>query len=476
MVVAIKSPYSCSYTSSIVSNFSLLTADIASISAQRGSDNILLAEYDWGTDDMIAGVYNGTSGNWLSFSPQETQIYATATADTLFTSSGWAGRSPSAVVSYTDAATNLVQDYFQYNLTGNTWISNATAYDIAGNANSTETRNVTIDASYPQYSARVADPSSPATYASNTLYQFNSTWTDNNAIGTVKIEFNNVNYSVTKIGDVYNFSIRDLAAGTYNYYWFANDTFGNTNITSVQTYTINKASSSVNTFLNNSRSNIIIPQNTAIYLNGTKTAGEGIIQIYNNGTIINSGLSPLSNLTNFTQAGIFNITTLYPATQNYTLSSENFTINVTSAGASIAVLLSDNLSSGIFWNLQTLPAINQSANGNNGSGETFYFINVSVQGGTADMYLKANGNLMNAAGDVIGLGNETYSLNQTNSSVPGSSKFAITTNYADNKIGSDLGDGSAIYLKFFLNAPQAQSAGTYNNSVSFKIVQSGESP
>jgi len=53
----------------------------------------------------------------------------------------------------------------------------------------------------------------------------------------------------------------------------------------------------------------------------------------------------------------------------------------------------------------------------------------------------------------------------------------MTTNYSNHKIGSALASGNTVvYLRFFLNAPLGQTAGTYNNTLSFTAVQTGQSP
>ncbi len=209
---------------------------------------------------------------------------------------------------------------------------NATANDTVNNLASLSTRNITLDTSKPQFSSLTENPANGTAYVSGAFYRFNSTWTDNFNVETVLIEFNGVNYSSTKNGNVYNFSISNLAAGTYNYYWYANDSAGNSNSTSVQIYTVSKAASEVNTFLNHSRSNITITSGNSIYLNGTLATGEGVLRLYNNGTLINQGNSPLNNLTAFGTQGIFNISTLYVATQNYTSSFETFYVNVSQTG------------------------------------------------------------------------------------------------------------------------------------------------
>ena len=143
----------------------------------------------------------------------------------------------------------------------------------------------------------------------------------------------------------------------------------------------------------------------------------------------------------------------------------------------ILLSLSDNLSKGIIWNITAIPTYNKSAQANNGTGITGYDIAVNTVGGlTADVYIKADGNLNTTGGDTIGLGNETFSYNTTNSSVPSKTKYKLSTELLDNKIGDNLPDGSYIYLKFFLTVPPGQAAGTYYNNVTIEAIPYGYSP
>ncbi len=184
------------------------------------------------------------------------------------------------------------------------------------------------DTTPPSITQLTESPADPATYSQNQIYQFNATITDSN-LQTVIIEFNNINYTPIQNGNVFSFNTTNLAAGTYNYYWQANDSAGNTNISQVQNYTISKSQSNVSLFINHSKSNITITQGTSIYLNATLITGLGNIQLYNNNTLINDNTSPITNLTNFTSLGLHNITAIYQGNQNYTASSETFYVNVT---------------------------------------------------------------------------------------------------------------------------------------------------
>jgi hypothetical protein len=229
---------------------------------------------------------------------------------------------------FTEGITNAVVGWVQ-NLSDGIYKWWYSVFDRAGNQYTTENRTFTIDKTSPKFYNLTENPSNPSTYSLGASYEFNSTWIDTN-IGSVKIEFNGINYTATANGNLFNFSIKDLIPGTYNYYWWANDSAGNVNQTSIQTYTIDKIQGNISTFLNNSRNNITITQSDAIYLNSTLNSGIGSINLYKDGSLINSGSSSLSNLTNFTSAGTYNITSFYAGNENYTSASETFFVIVNS--------------------------------------------------------------------------------------------------------------------------------------------------
>jgi len=299
------------------------------------------------------------------------------------------------------------------NLVDGLYFYNATANDTFSNENSLATRNITLDTTIPSVTSLVESPSDPATYSGGATYQFNATITEDN-LDTVLIEFDGVNYTPTQTGNVYNLTRIDLAAGIYNYYWYANDSAGNVNST-LDTYTINnatgdvtllindsannqtapyttqtnastttqfgtvtlyrnatdvtsennifvtlavgyhnytaissgdqnhssasitrfvtitKASSEVNLTLNQTDGNVTIIQDSSIYLNVTTITGDSgaNLKLYNAGTLINQGSSPLSNLTTFSTVEVFNITGIYNESQNFTGSFETWYVNVT---------------------------------------------------------------------------------------------------------------------------------------------------
>jgi hypothetical protein len=154
---------------------------------------------------------------------------------------------------------------------------------------------------------------------------------------------------------------------------------------------------------------------------------------------------------------------------NWGMNSTNFTVD---NEAAIAILLSSNLSQYVKWNIVTLPIDDLDAEGNNLNASTSYYINISATNTLVDVYVKADGDLNTAADDVLGLGNETYAVSTSDSTVEGAPRVAMTTNYS--LIGSGLGDISVIYIKFYLDAPSSQAAGEYINQLSFKAVRNGQ--
>jgi hypothetical protein len=144
---------------------------------------------------------------------------------------------------------------------------------------------------------------------------------------------------------------------------------------------------------------------------------------------------------------------------------------------SLAISFSSSLAEGItFGTVNLLPAENVEALENkiefdNSSG---YYIIVSEDGNVdADFCIKADGPLRSSAMDSLGLGNETYS-NSTFSDFdfPSlSEEVPLNTSYV--KSGNNISVGSINYYRFWLDVPGGQSSGNYNNTLSFKGVQTG---
>jgi len=145
----------------------------------------------------------------------------------------------------------------------------------------------------------------------------------------------------------------------------------------------------------------------------------------------------------------------------------------------LAVSFSANLSDGIlFGDVVVLPAIKINASHNYDGGDNFtsIYITVSEDGNTAvDFCTRADDALRSIANDTIELGNETYANSSlSNLTIPDlANNLSLTTSYV--KTGNAVGVGGINYYRFWLDVPAAQPSGNYNNSISFKGVQTGVS-
>ncbi|MFA5953205.1 MAG: hypothetical protein WC812_01300 [Candidatus Pacearchaeota archaeon] len=163
--------------------------------------------------------------------------------------------------------------------------------------------------------------------------------------------------------------------------------------------------------------------------------------------------------------------------QNSNNFTGNYLLNTTSNVSLFkyySIAFSDNLSSGIeFGTIENLPAVSVNATYNylGLSNSTEYFINVSNDSNTnIDFCIKADGDLESIASDILGLGNETYNnATFTNLSSPSDTEVLLTTSYV--KSGSNVLIGGVNYYRFWLDVPSGQAAGTYNNTVNFKAVE-----
>lgn len=170
------------------------------------------------------------------------------------------------------------------------------------------------------------------------------------------------------------------------------------------------------------------------------------------------------------KSGYPNGTTITNITTNRIIDTTNPVV-ITLGGDDVNMnqSFSSYLSGGINFSVSSLPAINLSANGNNGAGVTSYNITITLDEGTADLWIKANGNLDKAGGGSIALVNEKYSYSTSDNTVPSGTKTSLTTSY--NKIVGNLASGTTVYLKFYLNVTSGTASGVYNNTLSFLANQ-----
>jgi hypothetical protein len=144
--------------------------------------------------------------------------------------------------------------------------------------------------------------------------------------------------------------------------------------------------------------------------------------------------------------------------------SEIFIYNV---GTKAIALQLSGVESGISWT-DAVPAVTEEpADGNNGAGETTYVLNVfDAEGLYVDLSVAANDSLRSGV-DTIDLANEKLAYNLTDATV-NSDNSSLTTDFADNPIGTALAEGSNVYLKFYVTIPANQASGVYANNITFR--------
>jgi len=197
-----------------------------------------------------------------------------------------------------------------------------------------------VDPNGPQYTDIVASPSSPVTFSPTQNYQFNVTWTDTTGISNAILEFAGTNYSwqagqLTKSDNVYSRNFGPMAAITYNYKWYANDTDNNNASTPTETYTIEKAITAL--FLTSSPSNTVT-YNTSTSVGCLVYNPESSPSLTRNGT----GVSNPDNAT--LAAGTYNYACTASATQNYSIASTTGSLTVSRATSTLSINLSPSSS------------------------------------------------------------------------------------------------------------------------------------
>lgn len=228
------------------------------------------------------------------------------------------------------------------------------ALDSVGH-NQTVVSNFIIDKIAPTWSGNATYPVSGVTYSPGATYQFNVSWTDNVAVDVVRIEHNFSgfldNYSVSSSGSEYYYDWSDLAAGSYVWRDFANDTAGNLNATDQWTYIVNRATSTCSLVFDKTS-----PQTygTAINASCSCTNPEAVAHLWLNGT----NVTAQNNLDVVLGAGSWNYTCNVSETQNYT-ATENSSLFVIEPAATIL-----NLTAAPSWNsvYGTETTVNCSAN------------------------------------------------------------------------------------------------------------------
>lgn len=159
------------------------------------------------------------------------------------------------------------------------------------------------------------------------------------------------------------------------------------------------------------------------------------------------------------------------ATSDTKTTPSNVTINQW-----VEISLSTELGNGVlFGTLDPDTTDNDATQNNETSGETYYYVEAGAANNVNIDNCIKNDQSLTKGSDTIDNGNYTYNWTATtDDSVPGHSNTSITTAYVKTQ-HTDIAAGAKSYSRFWLDVPAEQSAGIYNNTISIKGIQTGQS-
>ena len=151
--------------------------------------------------------------------------------------------------------------------------------------------------------------------AGNVDRDFNATDTES-AISSYQVNYTE-KFNITTAGWLQNKTA--LGTGIYNINISVNDTSGNYGFILFSVEVNQSGATNITLYLNNLTQNLSITSGQKAWINATLiNSGFGYINLYNNGTKINNASYSVSNYTNFTNLGEYNITGFFEGNENYT--------------------------------------------------------------------------------------------------------------------------------------------------------------
>jgi len=135
---------------------------------------------------------------------------------------------------------------------------------------------------------------------------------------------------------------------------------------------------------------------------------------------------------------------------------------------SVSIAFSTRLTNNLKWIVSNTTGAEWTAQYNNGTGPSEYYINVTSNNTNVNLTIKASAALTSGE-NTLALTNFNYSYNGSDSTVPGFNKSITTT---ASTIGNNLANNAVTWLKFFLKVPTRQKAGNYTNTVTIAATAS----
>ncbi len=168
------------------------------------------------------------------------------------------------------------------------------------------------------------------------------------------------------------------------------------------------------------------------------------------------------------------------------LATEQSTVSEAVIAKYLAISKSGNLSDGIdFGNITSLPATDTNATMDynsteqpmNWANETLYWIELDYDSNTNVDFCVRSTTFNTSGGDEIGLGNYTWNDSLSNNFTEPSLTYSgpMYTNQSYKKGLANLVPGNNATYRFWLDVPAYVNPGTYNSTVWFRGVPTGDS-
>lgn len=238
---------------------------------------------------------------------------------------------------------DLINTTFTDTIPDGVYIWNILCFDKSGRSSFYDYNyTINIDTTGPNYvGGRIISPISGSAYSKTGKYDFNTTWVDNSFIDTIIFENNfsgnPINETLTHLGSgLYRFNITSIPVGNFYYKWYANDTLGNKFETIKFDYEVVKAVPLINISFNGTNSDITINQSQTLNVTTFISESDNTYltlylyqsDLYPEGIMINNGSTQLENITLFSEPGIYNFTSYYYESYNYTNGSTSRIVTV----------------------------------------------------------------------------------------------------------------------------------------------------
>lgn len=236
-----------------------------------------------------------------------------------------------------------------------------------------------VDVMPPQSGLMQTD--APSVYVAQPS-NFTITWADASGIDQVFLESNfsgaSANYTMYALGgDVYGFNA-SLPAGTFFWRSYANDTFGNMNVSDTNTLTVEKAGNAVDIYLDGTSQNTSVVYGTLT--NASASAAYGEVSLLRDG--VNVGSSEVGILS--ATSGGYNYTVFANGNQNYSANASTIYLFVSRANASMQLLLNgDAHDTSIVYGSLSNASASENNSGDNDVSYDLYLNTVIVSSGSS---------------------------------------------------------------------------------------------